>query len=330
MSYSILSNSYDTYFRDYLVDLLGKSDSGFIYSMINSMYVTFVVVGLSLLSLSRGIFFDCFSMLYKHDVYSYFVTPIIEVIYNVHREYYIIMTAIFAVILYIICVELHLCRDIYNRYSVLNSFMLELLWSIIPSIIILHFMMMTIALLYVSDEHPFFGFHIKVIGHQWYWEYETIRCFSSVESIYTNLSEVCMPEFCSKYNIFEQSSMGVKKPLDSMFRDETLRNISMYTSMQHIVKFGNFVEYNAERLLDTEGVLYLPYRIHIKLLVTSMDVIHAFTVPSLGIKADAIPGRLNDLHFFLTDNSAMIHYFGQCSELCGVGHAFMPIHVISI
>ena len=84
-------------------------------------------------------------------------------------------------------------------------------------------------------------------------------------------------------------------------------------------------KYYSERLLDTDGILYVPYRMHVKLLITSVDVIHSFAIPSIGIKTDAIPGRLNDLHFFLTDNSAMTHYFGQCSELCGINHSLMPI-----
>jgi heme/copper-type cytochrome/quinol oxidase subunit 2 len=201
--------------------------------------------------------------------------------------------------------------------------MLELVWSILPALITLHFMLMTIALLYISDEHTFFGFQVKVVGHQWYWEYDIAKCFSSVESIYTNLSDAIIPKYHSMYPGFgpRLSWNLYKKDLD---------HFSVLITDHHLVKNSKFIKYNAERLLDTEGVLYTPYHTHVRLLITSMDVIHSFTIPSLGIKADAIPGRLNDLHFFLTDNIAMTHYFGQCSELCGVGHAFMPIHMISI
>jgi heme/copper-type cytochrome/quinol oxidase subunit 2 len=243
--------------------------------------------------------------------------------YNVHREYYIILTAIFVVILYILYIELFYFRHVEYRYSINNNFTLELVWSILPALITLHFMLMTIALLYISDEHTFFGFQVKVIGHQWYWEYDVAKCFSSVESIYTNLSDAIIPEYGLKYYGF-----GPKLSWDLGPKDIDYYSVALYKN--HLVKNITFIKYDAERLLDTEGVLYTPYHTHVRLLITSMDVIHSFTIPSLGIKADAIPGRLNDLHFFLTDNIAMTHYFGQCSELCGVGHAFMPIHMVSI
>ena len=234
--------------------------------------------------------------------FQYFVTPIIEVVYNVNREYYIILTAILFVILYIGCLELVVFRDVAYRFSINNHFNLELAWSVIPAIIILHFMIMTIALLYITDEHTFFGFQVKTLGHQWYWEYDVAKCYNNVESTYTYMDEA---------NWSKASIDGI----DHNFKCEITQ-----TDNTHV----------AERLLDTEGLLYVPYHAHVRLLATSLDVIHSFTIPSLGIKADAIPGRLNDLHFFLTDNLAMTHYFGQCSELCGVGHAFMPIHMVSI
>jgi len=286
-----------------------------------TLYLLCFVIGIKFTSVSVVAFSKYFSSLYTTKIFSYFVTPIIEVLYNVHREYYIILTSILVLILYIMFIELLYFRNIEYRYSIVNSFVLELLWSILPSIIILHFMMMTIALLYVSDEHPFFGFHVKVIGHQWYWEYEIVRCFSSIESVYTNMSESLNPDYLSNYNIYSKCNS---------YCDFFHNNLASVTFNELVLSKVNFIKYESERMLDTEGILYVPYRIHVRLLITSMDVIHAFAIPSLGIKVDAIPGRLNDLHFFLTDNSAMTHYFGQCSELCGVGHAFMPVHMVSI
>jgi heme/copper-type cytochrome/quinol oxidase subunit 2 len=78
------------------------------------------------------------------------------------------------------------------------------------------------------------------------------------------------------------------------------------------------------RLLETDHDLILPSRTPITLYVTSDDVIHSFTVPSLYIKVDACPGRLNALTFAATQEGRFV---GQCSELCGVNHAFMPIVV---
>ena len=78
------------------------------------------------------------------------------------------------------------------------------------------------------------------------------------------------------------------------------------------------------RLLTTDASLVLPVQTSVRLLVSSNDVIHSFAVPSLGLKVDAIPGRLNSGGFILTRESI---YYGQCSELCGVLHGFMPITI---
>ena len=81
------------------------------------------------------------------------------------------------------------------------------------------------------------------------------------------------------------------------------------------------------RLLDTTNPLVLPARHKIILSTTSTDVIHSFTVPSLGIKIDSLPGRVNTINFFITEPG---HYYGQCSELCGVNHGFMPIEIFCL
>jgi cytochrome c oxidase subunit 2 len=81
------------------------------------------------------------------------------------------------------------------------------------------------------------------------------------------------------------------------------------------------------RLLDVDNSLVLPIDTNIRLLVTSNDVIHSFAVPSLGIKSDAIPGRLNATGIIINRTSK---YYGQCSELCGVLHGFMPITINAV
>lgn len=78
------------------------------------------------------------------------------------------------------------------------------------------------------------------------------------------------------------------------------------------------------RLLDVDNKLVVPVDCHIRLIVTGSDVIHSFAVPSLGIKLDCVPGRLNQVSFLLEREGI---FYGQCSELCGVWHGFMPIAV---
>lgn len=98
---------------------------------------------------------------------------------------------------------------------------------------------------------------------------------------------------------------------------ETL-DFESYLVQDDMLESGNL------RLLDTDNSLLLPVDTHIRFIVTANDVIHSFAVPSLGIKIDATPGRLNQV-------STLIHrtgvFYGQCSELCGVNHALMPIKI---
>nr|ASL24537.1 cytochrome c oxidase subunit II [Semanotus bifasciatus] len=81
------------------------------------------------------------------------------------------------------------------------------------------------------------------------------------------------------------------------------------------------------RLLDVDNRIVIPYQTPIRILVTAADVIHSWTIPSLGVKIDATPGRLNQASF--TTNRTGILY-GQCSEICGANHSFMPIVMESI
>nr|ASR74899.1 cytochrome c oxidase subunit II [Sinotaia quadrata] len=76
------------------------------------------------------------------------------------------------------------------------------------------------------------------------------------------------------------------------------------------------------RLLKVDHRVILPTEMNIRMLITSGDVIHSWTIPSLGVKVDAIPGRLNQLGFFIKHPGI---FYGQCSEICGANHSFMPI-----
>lgn len=91
--------------------------------------------------------------------------------------------------------------------------------------------------------------------------------------------------------------------------------------------FEDDLNYGELRLLEVDHRLVVPSLTHIKLLVTSSDVIHSWAIPSLGIKIDACPGRLNAITMFIKKSGI---FYGQCSEICGVNHAFMPIVVQAI
>ena len=81
------------------------------------------------------------------------------------------------------------------------------------------------------------------------------------------------------------------------------------------------------RLLEVDNRLVVPVNTHIRVIVTAADVLHSWAVPSLGIKCDAVPGRLNQVSMFIKREGL---FYGQCSELCGANHGFMPIVVESV
>ena len=81
------------------------------------------------------------------------------------------------------------------------------------------------------------------------------------------------------------------------------------------------------RLLETNRRVLLPTDTHLRLLVSAADVLHSWTVPSFGVKVDACPGRLNQLNLYIKRAGL---FFGQCSEICGVNHGFMPISVLGV
>nr|YP_010262136.1 cytochrome c oxidase subunit II [Esanthelphusa keyini (nom. nud.)]UIB42743.1 cytochrome c oxidase subunit II [Esanthelphusa keyini (nom. nud.)] len=89
----------------------------------------------------------------------------------------------------------------------------------------------------------------------------------------------------------------------------------------------NDLDLSSFRLLDVDNRTILPFNTQIRMLISATDVIHSWTIPSLGIKADAVPGRLNQVSFLINRPGL---FFGQCSEICGANHSFMPIVIESI
>lgn len=99
-----------------------------------------------------------------------------------------------------------------------------------------------------------------------------------------------------------------------------------YMDFKNPIEFDSYIsnldELSSFRLLDVDTRTTLPINTQIRTLVTAADVIHSWTVPALGIKTDATPGRLNQIRFLINRPGL---YYGQCSEICGANHSFMPI-----
>ena len=149
----------------------------------------------------------------------------------------------------------------------------EVLWTLIPCLILIVMAVPSFKILYKQDAIPKADLTIKAIGYQWYWGYE-------------------YPD----ENLVFDSYMIEEKDLKA----------------------------NQPRLLAVDNEVVVPVGKVVKVLITANDVLHAWALPSFGVKRDAVPGRINETWFKAEKVGT---YYGQCSELCGIKHAFMPIAV---
>jgi cytochrome c oxidase subunit 1 len=221
-------------------------------------------------------------------------------------------------------VKSSLSFNVLNRtYNINHGTAIEIIWTILPAFILLFIAVPSFALLYAMDEIIDPVLTVKVIGHQWYWSYE----YSDYSVVYEN-------RLLDFHGIDEIAALE-KMYRDLGFMNETHKPLTYYlynaiVIPETTVKFDSYMIHEAElnigdlRLLKTDMPLFLPKNTHIRLLITSSDVLHSWAVPSFGIKVDAVPGRLNQTSLYLKNSGT---FYGQCSELCGVNHAFMPIEV---
>lgn len=121
---------------------------------------------------------------------------------------------------------------------------------------------------------------------------------------------------------FENYELTVKVIGHQWFWSYEYRDFNKEIFDSYIIKRNNLF-----RLLEVDNCLYLPFNTDIRIVVSSYDVIHSWTIPRLGVKVDAIPGRLNQLSVYFNRVGIFV---GQCSEICGSNHSFMPILVIAV
>ena len=160
-----------------------------------------------------------------------------------------------------------------NPTKTSHNTLLEVLWTVIPCLILVVIAIPSFKLLYKQDVIPKADVTIKAIGYQWYWGYE----------------------YPDQKIAFEASMIETKD-----------------------LKPGQ------PRLLATDKHVVVPVNKVVKVLITANDVLHAWALPAFGVKRDAVPGRINET-WFKAEKEGI--FYGQCSELCGIKHAFMPITV---
>jgi cytochrome c oxidase subunit 2 len=225
-------------------------------------------------------------------------TPIMEGIVDLHNHIMFYLTIILLFVLYMFLSilfdfymstmfpssvsDVKLREVLLQGNAITHGTMLEIVWTLTPSVILMFIAIPSFSLLYSMDEIIDPALTLKAVGHQWYWSYE--------------------------YSDYELTKGGSITFDSYMIPTEELQR-------------GQF------RLLEVDNVIVVPTEVHVRVIVTSADVLHSWAVPALGVKIDAVPGRLNQISLFIKREGV---FYGQCSELCGVNHGYMPISVKAV
>ncbi|KUP93933.1 cytochrome c oxidase subunit II [Tritonibacter horizontis] len=176
----------------------------------------------------------------------------------------------------------------------------EIAWTVVPILILIVIGSFSLPELFRQQEIPEADITIKATGYQWYWGYEYVD------------------------HDFAFDSYLIGHPATITEEDEAAGVEAFINSEEMAAKLAA-AGYNADEfLLATNTAVVVPVNKTIVMQVTGADVIHAWAMPAFGVKQDAVPGRLAELWFKPTKEGI---YFGQCSELCGKDHAYMPITV---
>ncbi|MBM1311722.1 cytochrome c oxidase subunit II [Sulfitobacter mediterraneus] len=176
----------------------------------------------------------------------------------------------------------------------------EIAWTIGPILILVLIGAYSLPILFRQQEIPEADVTIKAIGNQWYWSYEYVDDGFGFDSYMIGAPATMTSE--------EEAAGAIANRLDDVM----------------IAKLEAAGYSRDEWLLATDTAVVVPVGKTIVMQVTASDVIHAWTIPAFGVKQDGVPGRLAEL-WFNADKEGV--YFGQCSELCGQAHAYMPITV---
>nr|YP_009183435.1 cytochrome c oxidase subunit II [Acrossocheilus yunnanensis]ALM88045.1 cytochrome c oxidase subunit II [Acrossocheilus yunnanensis] len=201
-------------------------------------------------------------------------SPVMEELLHFHDHALMIVFLISALVLYIIIAMVS--TKLTNKF-ILDSQEIEIVWTILPAVILVMIALPSLRILYLMDEINDPHLTIKAMGHQWYWSYE-----------YTDYEDLAFDAY--------------------MVPTQDLAP-------------GQF------RLLETDHRMVIPVQSPIRILVSAEDVLHSWAVPSMGVKMDAVPGRLNQTALLSSRPGV---YYGQCSEICGANHSFMPIVIETV
>lgn len=257
-------------------------------------------------------------------------TPIAEGIIDLHHEIFhwliIIFVPVVVIFVRIVIRSIRVWSDpqtkknlekrkvSYAFSGITHGTVLEIIWTITPTIILILIAIPSFGLIYAMDTIIDPDFTIKVIGNQWYWTYDfnyRALLLGDIHDIYASF----VPEnlTISKKYVIEQTAKLWSHNVKNHLIDSYMLSENMLTKKKGL------------RLLSVDNPIALPIFTNIRVLITASDVLHSFAIPSFGIKMDATPGRLSAVPLFIERPGT---FYGQCSELCGIGHGVMPIEII--
>jgi cytochrome c oxidase subunit II len=209
-------------------------------------------------------------------------SPVMERLDSFHDFLLILITAVSVFVLALmiyVCLRFRESKN-PNPSKTSHNTTIEIIWTLVPVLILVAVAIPSLRHLYFMDKSEIEGqadVTIKIIGYQWYWNYEYPDAGFAFDSY-----------------MVQEADLKPGQP----------------------------------RLLTVDNAVYVPVGKKIRVQMTGGDVIHSWAMPNFGVKMDAVPGHLNET-WFQADIEGT--YYGQCSELCGVNHGFMPItvHVVS-
>ncbi len=212
--------------------------------------------------------------------------------FSIHTFRFIVPIAVFVTILLLFVMTRFNARANPEPTTTSHNSLIEVIWTVVPIIILVMIAIPSFDLLNRQiDPKAEPDMTIKATGSQWYWGYE-----------YQDEDDLS----------FDSVLIGREKYSDPD------------TAKEEREEYGKSDEDKYPYLLAVDNELVVPVGKTVRVLVTAADVIHAFAVPALGIKIDGVPGRMNET-WFKADREGL--FYGQCSELCGRDHGFMPIAV---
>ena len=211
--------------------------------------------------------------------------------------YIITAISVFVTILLAICIVRYNKKANPVPATFTHNSALEVAWTIIPIIVLIAIIPPSLTLLFKQQEIPAADITIKATGNQWYWTHEYVDHGFEFDS----------------YMIGHPATLG---------DDDGDEAFKKSPAVMAALKEAGFND--DEFLLATDTSVVIPVNKTVVVQVTASDVIHSWTIPAFGVKQDAVPGRLAELWFNAEKEGV---YFGQCSELCGKDHSYMPITV---